>query len=120
MAILNLESLRPGMILGTDVKDRMGRILLASGQEISEKALRVFKMWGVTEAEIQGVDQEQVAAMSTSDIRPELLQAAEEKITEMFTHCNRENPVVRELIRLSTARVARKKEETNGPVGQPA
>lgn len=120
MAILNLLSLRPGMILDADVKDRTGRILLASGQEVSEKALRVFKMWGVTEAEIQGVEQEQVAAMSMSDIRPELLQATEEKITEMFTHCNRENTVVRELMRLSAARVARRMEETNGTVGQSA
>jgi hypothetical protein len=120
MATVNLESLKPGMVLGTDVKDRAGRILLASGQEISEKALRVFKMWGVTEADIQGVDQEQVAAMSTSDIKPELLEAAEEKTRVLFAHCKWENPVTKELFRLSTARVARKMEETNGTVNQPA
>jgi hypothetical protein len=118
--MLNFENLQPGMVLGADVKDRNGRVLLAAGQEITEKSLRVFRMWGVTEADVRGVVQEEVAAMTLTEFPPEVLQASETKLAGLFLHCNREHPVIKELLRLTIIRAARKMEETNGTVGQSA
>ncbi len=120
MAIINIGNITPGMILASDVKDRSGRILLAAGKEVSEKALRIFKMWGVTEADIQGVEQEEIAARAASAVKPEFLKAAEARAQELFRHCDAEHPVTKELLRLVALRLARKMEEPNGSVGQPA
>ncbi len=108
MATLNLDDLQPGMTLAAPVKDRAGRVLLASGQEITDKALRIFRMWGVTEAEIEGVNADEAAAMRPADVDPEALHAAEVRAAELFRHCKLGNPVVRELFRLATIRAARK------------
>ncbi|HEC20225.1 MAG TPA: HDOD domain-containing protein, partial [Gammaproteobacteria bacterium] len=55
MAILNLQDLKPGMVLAADAKHHSGRVLLAAGTELTEKHLKVFHTWGLTEADIDGV-----------------------------------------------------------------
>ncbi len=113
MATLNLDDLQPGMTLAAPVRDRAGRVLLAAGQEITERALRIFRMWGVTEAEIQGVNADEAAAMRPADVDPAALRAAEEHAAQLFRHCKLGNPVVRELFRLATVRAARKQGKNN-------
>jgi hypothetical protein len=54
MGVISLDAIKPGMILAGDVKDRNSRALLSTGAEITEKHLRIFKMWGILEAHIQG------------------------------------------------------------------
>ncbi|HTX99613.1 MAG TPA: hypothetical protein VMG09_06305 [Bacteroidota bacterium] len=120
MAIINIENITPGMVLASDVKDRAGRILLAAGKEVNEKSLRIFKMWGVTDADILGVEQEEIAARAASAIRPEVYRDAEQRARELFRHCDVEHLVVKELIRLVALRLARKMEDTNGSSSQPA
>ncbi len=120
MAIINIENISPGMVLASDVKDRAGRVLLAAGKEVSEKSLRIFKMWGVTDADILGVEQDEIAARAAAAIPPEVLRAADQRARELFTHCDSEHLVIKELIRLVALRLARKMEETNGSSGQPA
>jgi len=120
MAIINIENISPGMVLGSDVKDRAGRVLLAAGNEVNEKALRVFRMWGVTEAEIQGIDQEEVEARAAATVKPELLRSAETRVKELFRYCDTDHAVNKELMRLAALRLARKMEDANGSAGQPA
>ena len=62
MSVINLEDIKPGMTLVGEVRNRRGQVLLAGEIEITEKHLRVLRMWGVTEAEIEGVEREQLAA----------------------------------------------------------
>lgn len=120
MAILNLDELRQGMVLAAAVRDRSGRVLLAAGQEITEKSLRIFKMWGVTEAEIQGVNQEEAAALHPADVDPEALRAAETRAAELFKYCRLGSPMIRELFRLATIRAARKQGKTDDTDDQSA
>lgn len=114
MGLINIEDVRPGMILGADVKDQNGRILLTSGHELTDRHVKIFKMWGVIEAEIQGVDREAIAEQSLADLDPAALELAEQKATELFRHADTENPVVKELFRLCTMRMVR--ETSGGPV----
>jgi hypothetical protein len=120
MAIINIENISPGMVLASDVKDRAGRVLLAAGNAVNEKALRIFKMWGVTEAEIEGIQQEDVEARAAASVNPEHLRAAEQRVRDLFRHCDAEHVVVKELTRLAALRLARKMEEAHGSAGQPA
>ena len=52
MAIIPIDLLEAGMVLKADVRDRSGRLILPSGAELAEKQIRIFRTWGVTEADI--------------------------------------------------------------------
>ena len=51
--IVSIADLRAGMVLAEDVISLHGRLLLPGGSEIGEQHLRVFNIWGVTEAEVR-------------------------------------------------------------------
>jgi hypothetical protein len=104
MGTVNISGLEPGMVISADVKDRLGRVLLGAGKELTEKHIRLFKMWGVTEAEVQGVEQEDVAARESAAFDPERVQAAEQMTAELFAFSGLEHPAMKELARLSTLR----------------
>ncbi len=102
MAILSLDAIKPGMVLAGDVKDRNGRALLSAGAEITEKHIRIFKMWGIHSAPIQGEDKENAPSNRSSEIDPNLLHEAERKTAERFYHNDLNHPFIRELFRLVT------------------
>lgn len=111
MGLINISDIRAGMILAGDVKDRNGRVLLAAGQEISDKHLKIFKMWGVTDADIQGVVQEDMAAQDMASVDPAVYQEAEQATAELFRHADTTHPGMKELARLSTLRRTRQSVE---------
>jgi hypothetical protein len=95
------------MILARDAKDLNGRVLLVSGTELTEKHLRVLKIWGVSEAEIQGVAQEDVVAQAASQVDPVSLKNAEESAAKLFTFTDESHPAIAELKRLTVQRFLR-------------
>ena len=107
MGAINLENIQPGMILARDAKDHSGRVLLAAGSQITEKHLRVLRIWGVSEAEIQGVDQEDISDQTASQTDPALLQAAEQNMQELFVFSDKTHPAIVELMRLGVVRALR-------------
>lgn len=52
MAILLLAELKPGLRLSRGVLSPQGALLAQPGDELTEKQIRLFKMWGVAEAEV--------------------------------------------------------------------
>ena len=107
MGKINLSDIQPGMKLAADVKDRAGRLLLGAGSEITEKHLKVFKIWGVTEADIEGVEKEEIVAQATAQLDPVLLAEAEQKAKQLFRHTDQTHPFIEELFRLTTLRTVR-------------
>ena len=107
MGAINLEDLRPGMVRARDAMDLNGRILLAAGTELTDKHLRVFKIWGVTEAEVQGVDKGDVVADITTQVDPEIARKAEEDTHKLFSFVDTGHPAMEELMRLVIARLVR-------------
>lgn len=107
MGLISINNIRPGMVLAGDVKDRNNRVLLAAGQEISDKHLKIFKMWGVTDADIKGTDQEDMAAQDKQEVDPMSYQAAEEATLARFRHADLTHPGMKELARLATMRRVR-------------
>ena len=107
MGLINIADIRPGMVLAGDVKDRNSRVLLTAGNELTDKHIKIFKMWGVTEADIQGVAHEDVEAQGAAALDPEILRKADLETQELFMHAGSQHPGVRELARLSTMRRVR-------------
>ena len=114
MGVINIDNIEPGMVLAMDVKDRAGRILMAAGNEVTEKHLRIFRMWGVTEADVQGVEMDDVTAKATMAVDPEQLRRANDRMQALFVHANTENPFMKELLRLATLRAASQPEGDHG------
>ena len=117
MGVISIEDLKPGMVLAADVKDRNGRVLLAAGGEITEKHIRIFRMWGATGADVEGVAREQIASEAAAAIEPAMLQEAEGQIRELFARTNMEHPVVKELFRLATLRIVHQRMKGTGHGG---
>lgn len=93
---LSIDELEPGMKLGADAMHLTGRVLLPKGAELTEKHIKLFKQWGVVEAEVESNEEihEKVA------VPPELLAKEEEKLASMMIHANMEHPLIAELHRL--------------------
>jgi hypothetical protein len=47
MAILNIDNVKPGMVLMESVRNHQEQLLLETGRRITEKSIRIFKSWGV-------------------------------------------------------------------------
>jgi hypothetical protein len=110
MISLNIQDIEPGMVLGAEVKDRTGRVLLSKGTTVTEKHLSIFKMWGVVNATIENADKEKIEAKAVADLDPSMLQQAQEEINLLFRFIEQqENPFILELKRIGAIRNAQKK-----------
>jgi hypothetical protein len=54
MIRVNIEDIKPGMILARPVRNRQGVLLLDTGVRITDKNIRIFKSWGVREIFVKG------------------------------------------------------------------
>lgn len=107
MAVVHIDNLAPGMVLGRNVCDRSGRMLLPTGAELTEKHFSIFRMWGVLEVEIVGEGiAEDAEAAQHEEVDPELLRQARAEVERLFLHNDPEHPAVKELLRISTERRA--------------
>ena len=105
MAILNIDQIEPGMILGSEVRDIYGRLLCKPDVKITEKHLITFRTWGITEADIINID-EDVITKSDEMLSPELVRKAEGELREIFRNADISNPVISELFNLCVLRKA--------------
>lgn len=109
MSLLNIEDLEPGMVLGADAIHDNNRILLCAGAELTEKHIRIFKTWGLTELNIKGIDSEQISAQTYSDIAPEVLDKVKKELAILFRHSDLEHPAIAELFRLRMRQIVMQK-----------
>jgi hypothetical protein len=107
MGKVNLENISPGMVLGKDVKERSGRVLLRAGTEISDRHMNILKTWGVTEVDVENLTQQEVNAQVTQQLDPAALKIAEEQVSYLFSHTDKEHPAMRELMRISVMKQVR-------------
>ena len=107
MGSISLDDIEPGMILGRDITNRTGLVLLRAGVEITEKHLKILRTWGITEADIKGIEKEDIVNKAAAEIDPRILEEAKIKAGEIFRHTNQEHPFIEELFRLITLGLAR-------------
>ena len=94
--LVNLEQMRPEMVLAADIIDESGRLLLPSGTTVSEKHLRFCQMWGVSEAEIVTSEGEPPTVEAVVD--PARVEAARTAVLPRFRHVDSTHPVIDALV----------------------
>ena len=118
MANVNIAQIEPGMVLAVDLKDRNGRFLLAKGVELSTKHLKIMKTWGVVEADIEGVTEQEVGKKQAAEISPKILDAAEEIEKQRFIHSDLKHEAVQAIFQICV--LQRAKRISNNPDLMPA
>ncbi len=84
MGILNINDLKEGMTLAADVKNKHGNIMIKQGMCLSEKHIMLLKAWGVPEAEVEGVDRNELDRQEMKTVSPEVIEAIEKELNEFF------------------------------------
>jgi hypothetical protein len=78
MGTVSLSEIKPDMVLADDLRHQNGRFLLNRGTKLESKHIRMLKMWGVIEADVEGVNQKNVEEDIISALDPAIVEAAEE------------------------------------------
>jgi putative nucleotidyltransferase with HDIG domain len=99
MGMVHIDELDVDMVLDDDVRDINSRLLLAKGQKIQSKHIRIFKIWGITEVCVAGNHGREKIAKS--DIDPETLERITENTKTIFKHVDLSHPAIKELFRIS-------------------
>ena len=99
MGLTHINDLKPGMILDEEVRDINGRLLLKKNKKIQSSHIRIFKIWGVTEVNIQGNNGDQ--SPSTGTVSPEQIEKIEKDTKSLFRHVDLEHPAIKEIFRIS-------------------
>ena len=88
MGLVKINQIEPGMVLAEDLKDRKDRFLLPGGASLTTKHIKTLKMWGVIEANIEGIVAEDVEDTAISKIDPATIEMAEKIVHERFYYSN--------------------------------
>jgi hypothetical protein len=106
MAIIPIDRLEAGMTLKSDVCDRSGRLLLPLGAELADKHLKIFRTWGVNEADIlrDSDESDEEGTILSDDIDPLVRAEAEEAVAGMFRRNDPQHPMIKELMKICLQR----------------
>jgi len=92
------------MILASDVKDRNGMLIASHGQRVSEKHLRTFKSWGITEVDIgESMGGKTEAGLAKKE-EVEVPEAVMADVDELFRYADKRHPAMVELMELCIVR----------------
>ena len=97
---VNLEDLVPGMVLAADAVHMNGRVLLSAGSCLTERHIKIFRTWGLTEAYIRGGDGSQPGNKALENIDPAIVQRATAEVTPYFDHMDRDSEIIVELFKI--------------------
>lgn len=96
MMKINFNNIRIGMILANDVLNRKDMVLLQSGSQITDKDIRIFKMWGINEIEIQE-SEEVISNKIFEQYDSKIISEVEEEVKQLFFNTDLNHPVINEL-----------------------
>jgi len=91
MAHITAEMAKPGMVLASEVKDRLGRLLLPAGIVLTEMHVSSLTRWDVEHIEIE---------TSSSEVRegrqddPEVVERVTRETALRFQRLDRSHPLV--------------------------
>jgi hypothetical protein len=96
MINLNIEDVKPGMILAQPVRNQQGVLLQEAGARISKKSIRIFKSWGVLEVPIKSRLPEAASHAKASEIEDKevLAKQLKEKFSDVL-----EDPIMLEIFK---------------------
>lgn len=100
MGTLNINNIRIGMELAEDLTNFEGRILLKAGAILNEKHLITLNTWGITEAEIVEVDENQLDEPALDALDEEISARIDHELSYLFQKNNMKDLVIAEIYRL--------------------
>ncbi len=118
MGVVKISHLKPDMVVRSDVKDRNGRLLVAAGTRLTANHIRIIKIWGIVEADIDDAVQTGEVPPLPDAIDPVIVKAAEEALRGRFRYNNLEDSAVAELFHIGCLRKAWRMKQ-NGPEDDP-
>ena len=99
MNAVKTDQLKAGQVLAEEVRDINGRLLLAKGNAIKPKHIRIFKIWGISEVKVAGApDSKEKFDPKTN---PELIEQTRKRQKILFRHVDLDHPVIKEIFKLS-------------------
>lgn len=96
---VNLDDLVPGMVLAEDAIHMNGRVLLCAGICLTEKHLKIFKTWGLTEVYIN-TGETGVTKKTIEHIDPEIMAQSKAYMMKKFSRMDIETEFVSELFHI--------------------
>jgi HD-like signal output (HDOD) protein len=106
MGVVKISHLKPGMVVRSDVKDRNGRLLVAAGTMLTANHIRIVKIWGIVEADMEDASNTGGAPQPPEAINPVIVKAAEESLRKRFRYNDLEDSAVAELFHIGSERKA--------------
>lgn len=114
MGVLSVNDLEDGMVLASDVSNKHGNVLLKKGDMINEKQIMLLKSWGITKADIKGVDRDQVEKREMEELSTDLIASIEKDLKDLFPSFG-DNPLMEELYRVTKKfKMKRAMDKTHG------
>lgn len=115
MGEVNVDHLKAGMVLGSDLKDAKGRFLLGSGTAIEEKHIRIMKIWGITAADIVGVNRTDFSMETMGGLEASLVEQINTSVAAIFCNTTQEHEALQELKQICRLRVIEKLQNNSLP-----
>ena len=100
MAKINLSDIQAGMVLAAPIHNKNGSLLLQKGVELTEKHVKIFKTWGITEADIEGYDKDKVEQDAYDFLSEGEMQEIESALLKRFPDIT-SNPTMAEIFRVA-------------------
>ncbi len=104
MGVVKTSDIKPGMVLAEDLSSPHGRFLFPEGCKLTREHVRIIKIWGVREADIQGIPQCRPVAVNLMDIDPELFSLGDEHVSRCLSNFTHEHEFMDEIYRLCLKR----------------
>ena len=101
-----LAELEPDMVTASDVVTGDGRLLMPRGTVLTARSIRLLKVWGVVEAQVER-KLSLLRNETPGDVDPEILAKVRRDNEKRFMHTNMNHPAMIELEYLSTLRKTR-------------
>lgn len=105
MGTVGIEELKPGMILGSDIKTVNGRLILPKGLTLEQKHIDHLKSWGISRVNISGQANQNPTKIKISQ---EDLNRLENYLSLFYASNDFSLPFVKGLYYLALARLAKK------------
>ncbi len=85
MGRVHTDNLEPGMKLTSDLLGPRGILILPRGAVLTGKNIQTIKIWGVSEADVEGISEADISKRELSRIDPEAFRKAEERTDFLFS-----------------------------------
>jgi len=108
MPKIKTESLQPGMVVSSDVKNMDNMLLIPAGGTLTERQIDILNAWGIAEIDVKVSAQVQEEADPLSKLSAEALEKLSSELKSLFWKADEKDPVFQEIFKLILRRRARR------------